>query len=106
MLTPNERRLYEDGFVRFANEHGYIKASQREICKEITMAFKTFIAARDRLVSLGLLVRYEYAYQGKRDHYKLVDLAEARKTKKRTERERDRVGAARLAEQTLELPLG
>ena len=86
-LNEHELRLYR-GLVDLANDKGYITANQRQIANQAGMARKTLIPARDRLVALGLIRRYEAHYQGKRDHYHLVDLAEAEREQRRADRNR------------------
>ena len=103
-LNDHERRLYE-GLAAFANDKGYITANQRQIAQKIGMARKTLIPARDRLVALGLLVRYEAHYQGKRDNYKLVDIADAEREHRRTARARDATAQKAAADLALPLPL-
>jgi DNA-binding MarR family transcriptional regulator len=103
-LGEHERRLYEEGFVALANDNGYVTANQRELAKATGMALKTLIPARDRLVDRGLVVRYKYAYRGKRDHYKLVDLADVALLQKRKTRIQAQRETQQLNETTMELP--
>lgn len=103
-LSDNARRLYEAGFVHFADEHGVCKANQRQLIQQTGMAFKTLIKARDELVSAKLVVRFEYKYQGKRDWYQLRpfdDVQREKRAAERARRDRETQQAHNLA---LELP--
>lgn len=103
-LNEHERRLYQ-GLVELANDKGYITANQRQIADRVGMARKTLIPARDRLVQLGLIVRYGAHYQGKRDHYHLVDIAQAEREQRRSVRDRRRRADEAAQDAALPLPL-
>lgn len=103
-LNEHERRLYE-GLACLANDKGYITTSQRQIAERVGMARKTLIPARDQLVRLGLIVRYEAHYQGKRDNYLLVDVAEAERAACRSKRDRLRAADRAASEAAIPLPL-
>lgn len=103
-LSAPARNLYENGILKYA-VNGLCKASQRELIAATGMAFKTLIVARDELVAKGLLIRHCYAYQGKRDWYKVVDLDQVAAAQRRAIRQERRRADAAAAEHEMSLPL-